>query len=83
MVLFLNGIMVWDFKRKYSQFTAVANFAAPISTSTKKNSSYISPILNELGWFSIDELLNWCDPSIIHKCINSLLQPISYSFQTF
>ena len=53
------------------------NFAAPISTSTKKNSSYISPILNELGWFSIDELLNWCDPSIIHKCINSLLQPIS------
>lgn len=49
MVLFPNGTMVRDFKRKYSQFTAVAKFCYRISTSAKKNSSYISPILNELG----------------------------------
>lgn len=59
------------------------NFPTRISTSTKENLSYISPILNELGWFSIiDELLKLCDATIIYKCINSLLQPISYSFQT-
>ena len=41
----------------------------------KKKLSCISPKLNELGWFSIDELLNLCDATIIYKCINSLLQP--------
>ena len=70
-------------KKNTHNLQLLQNFAARISTSTKKNSSYISRILNELGWFSIYELRNWCDPSIIHKCINSLLQPISYSFQTF
>ena len=47
------------------------NFAARILTNTKKY-DHISPILNELGWLTIEELLNLCDLIMICKCINGL-----------
>ena len=47
------------------------NFAARILTNTKKF-DHISPILNELGWLTIEELLNLRDVIMIYKCINGL-----------
>ena len=47
------------------------NFAARILTNTKKF-DHISPILNELGWLTIEELLNLCGVIMIYKCINGL-----------
>ena len=47
------------------------NFAARILTNTKKF-DHISPILNELGWLTIEELLDLCDVIMIYKCINGL-----------
>ena len=46
------------------------NFAARILTTKKFD--HISPILNELGWLTIEELLNLHDVIIIYKCINVL-----------
>ena len=47
--------MVRDFKREYSQTTAVTNFAARILANIK-NFDHISPVLNGLGWLTTDEL---------------------------
>ena len=47
------------------------NFVARILTNTKKF-DHISPILNELGWLTIEELLNLRDVIMIYKCINCL-----------
>ena len=47
------------------------NFAARILTNTKKF-DHTSPILNELGWLTIEELLNLRDVIMIYKCINGL-----------
>ena len=62
--------MVWDLKLQLLQ-----NFAARILTNTKRF-DHISPILNELGWLTIEEVLNLRDVIMIYKCINGLaLEP--------
>ena len=48
------------------------NFAARILTNTKKF-DHISPILNELGWLTIEELLNLLDVIMMYKFINGLV----------
>ena len=76
MVFFLNGILVRDYKKNTHNLQLLQNLLPVFQRVLKKiKLSYILPILHELGWFSIDELLNLCDATIIYKCINSLLQP--------
>ena len=47
------------------------NFAARILTDARKNDS-ISPILHELGWPTIQELLYLRDITMIYKCFNGV-----------
>lgn len=44
----------------------------PVFWRKLRNFDHISPILNELGWLTIEELLNLGDVSMIYKCINGL-----------
>ena len=47
------------------------NFAACILTDTRKY-NHISPILYELGWLTVKELLCLRDTTMIYKCLNGL-----------
>jgi len=62
---------VWSGTSKYNvhNLQLLQNFAARILTNTKKF-DHISPILNELGWLTIEKLLNLRDVIMIYKCIN-------------
>ena len=48
------------------------NFAGRILTNTKKF-DHITPVLHELGWLTIEELLCLRDVTMIFKCLNGLV----------
>ena len=48
------------------------NFAAHILTNTRKY-DHISPVLHELGWLTIEELLRLHDVTMMCKCLNGLM----------
>ena len=54
------------------------NFAARILTNTSKF-DHISPVVNELGWLTIDKLLTLRDVTMIYKCISGLAPTYLYS----
>lgn len=47
------------------------NSASSILTNTKK-AAHISPVLHELGWLTIEELLRLRDVTMIFKRLNGL-----------
>ena len=65
--------IVWSgtSKDNVHKLQLLQNFAARISTNTTKF-DHILPILNKLGWLTIEELLNLRDAIMIYKCINGL-----------
>ena len=65
-------------KENIHKLQLMQNFAARILTNTRKF-DHISPVLNELGWLTIDELLTLRDVTMIYKCISGLAPTYLYS----
>ena len=58
-------------KENIQKLQLMQNFAARILTNTRKFDE-ISPVLNDLGWLSIDKLLCLRDVIMVYKCIHKL-----------
>ena len=58
-------------KENIQKLQLMQNFAARILTNTRKFDE-ISPVLNDLGWLSIDKLLCLRDFIVFYKCIHKL-----------
>ena len=58
-------------KENIQKLQLTQNFAARILTN-KRKSDEISPVLNDLGWLSIDKLLCLYDVTMVYKCIHNL-----------
>ena len=54
-----------------TQLQLVQNFAARILTGVKKY-DHVSPTLKELGWLSVERLLQLRDVTMVFKCVNNL-----------
>lgn len=48
------------------------NSASSTLTNTQKKPDHISPVLHELGWLTIEELLRLRDATMIFKRLNGL-----------
>ena len=64
---------VWSgtFKQNIKKLQLIQNFASRILTDTRKY-DHISPILHQLGWFTVKEPLRLQDTTMIYKCLNGL-----------
>ena len=64
---------VWSgtFKQNMKKLQLIQNFAARILTDTREY-DHISPILHELGWLTVKELLRLRDTTMIYKRLNGL-----------
>ena len=64
---------VWSgtFKQNIKKLQLIQNFASRILTDTREY-DHISPILHELGWFTVKEPLRLRDTTMIYKCLNGL-----------
>ena len=58
-------------KQNINKLQLVQNFAARILTGVKKY-DHVSPALKELGWLSIERLLQLRDVTMAFKCVNNL-----------
>ena len=58
-------------KQNINKLQLVQNFAARILTGVKKY-DHVSPTLKELGWLSIERLLQLRDVTMVFKCDNDL-----------
>ena len=58
-------------KQNINKLQLVQNFAARILTGVKKY-DHVSPALKELGWLSIERLLQFRDVTMVFKCVNNL-----------
>ena len=58
-------------KQNINKLQLVQNFAARILTGVKKY-DHVSPALKELGWLSIERLLQLRDVTMVFKCVNNL-----------
>ena len=58
-------------KQNINKLQLVQNFAARILTDVKKY-DHVSPTLKELGWLSIERLLQLRDVTMVFKCVNNL-----------
>ena len=62
---YCSTVWFWTSKDNVHKLQLLQNFAARILTNTKKF-DHISPILNELGWLTVEELLNFRDVIVIY-----------------
>lgn len=64
---------IWSgtFKQNIKKLQLIQNFAPRILTDTRKY-DHISPILHEVGWFTVKKLLRLRDTIMIYKCLNGL-----------
>ena len=58
-------------KQNINKLQLVQNFAAGILTGVKTY-DHVSPALKELGWLSIERLLQLRDVTMVFKCVNNL-----------
>ena len=59
-------------KENIHKLQLMQTFAGRILTTTKKF-DHITPVLHELGWLTIEELLRLRDVTMIFKCLNGLV----------
>ena len=55
----------------HTYFFFSQNFAARILTGTKKF-DHITPVLKDLGWLPVEDLLRFRDVTMVYKCLNGL-----------
>ena len=59
-------------KENIHKLQLMQNFVGCVLTNTKKF-DHITPVLHELGWLTIEELLRLRDVTMIFKCLNGLV----------
>ena len=59
-------------KENIHKLQLMQKLCQPNTTNTKKF-DHITPILHELGWLTIEELLCLCDVTMIFKCLSGLV----------
>lgn len=65
---------VWSgtFRYNIDKLQLLQNFAARILTNTRKY-EHISPVLQQLGWLSVEDTLCLRDVILVYKCMNNLV----------
>ena len=59
-------------KENIHKLQLMQNFVGCVLTNTKKF-DHITPVIHELGWLTIEELLRLRDVTMIFKCLNGLV----------
>ena len=59
-------------KENIHKLQLMQNFVGCVLTNTKKF-DHITPVIRELGWLTIEELLRLRDVKMIFKCLNGLV----------
>ena len=60
------------YKENIHKLQLMQNFVGCVLTNTKKF-DHITPVIHELGWLTIEELLRLRDVTMIFKCLNGLV----------
>ena len=59
-------------QKNIKKLQKVQNFAARIITCTRKY-EHITPVIRQLGWLSVADMLKYCPGILTFKCLNGLV----------